>query len=240
MGNEHGEWIMYGVSESDPACLKNDKELIEYVNKVGFLPLFKNSVPGFSVEEHTVSDYWWSGDAVRDPWEWRRTVSESGKVAYGKFFGNKAGFISLEYLPYFANWRREGYDFDALWDDGKARTRWKKVMDLFTDGGEFYSYEIKRLAGFGKEGEKNFDGVLTELQMKTYLVVKDFRQRVNRAGEGYGWHVAVYATPESMWGYDLLSREYEAEPEASREVIYDRLRELCPAATEKQIKTLLK
>ena len=36
-----------------------------------------------------------------------------GKVAYGKFFDKKAGFISLEWLPYFANYRRSGYDFDA-------------------------------------------------------------------------------------------------------------------------------
>ena len=240
MGNEHGEWIMYGVDEKDPKCLKSVDELIEFVNGAGFLPLFKNSVPGFSVEEHTVSNYWWSGDTQRDPWEWRILASRSGKVAYGKFFGNKAGFISLEWLPYFINWRRDGYDFDALWDDGLARNRWKKVMDLFDTHDELFSYEMKRLAGFGKEGEKNFEGVITELQMKMYIVVKDFRQRVNRAGEGYGWHVAVYATPDELWGYDLVSREYSQEPEASRECVYRRVRELCPSATEKQIKALLK
>lgn len=40
-------------------------------NESGFLPLFKNGIPGFSLEERTVPDYWWSGDEERDPWEWR-------------------------------------------------------------------------------------------------------------------------------------------------------------------------
>ena len=29
------------------------------------------------------------------------------------------------------NYRRDGYDFDALWDDEKASRRQKKIMDLF-------------------------------------------------------------------------------------------------------------
>ena len=53
-----------------------------------------------------------------DPWIWRTVAAGSGEVAYGKLFDNKAGFVSLEWLPVFANWRRDGYDFDARWDDG--------------------------------------------------------------------------------------------------------------------------
>jgi hypothetical protein len=52
-------------------------------------------------------------------------------VAYGKFFGNKAGFISLKWLPYFANFRRSGYDFDSRYQDGLAERREKKIMDYF-------------------------------------------------------------------------------------------------------------
>lgn len=43
-------------------------EAAEYINRVGFLPLFKNEIPGFSLEERTVAEYWWSDDPVRDPW----------------------------------------------------------------------------------------------------------------------------------------------------------------------------
>ena len=47
---------------NDPECIHTVDEAIEYINSVGFLPLFKNDIPGFSLEERTVPEYWWSGD----------------------------------------------------------------------------------------------------------------------------------------------------------------------------------
>ncbi|MCR5486844.1 MAG: hypothetical protein K6F35_04845 [Lachnospiraceae bacterium] len=44
---------------------------------------------------------------------------------------NKAGFISLEWLPYFANCRRACCDFDSHYQDGLASRREKKIMDFF-------------------------------------------------------------------------------------------------------------
>ena len=38
---------MYGVSREDPECIHTVDEAVEYINKVGFLPLFKNEIPGF-------------------------------------------------------------------------------------------------------------------------------------------------------------------------------------------------
>jgi hypothetical protein len=86
MGNENGTWIMYGVDWDDPECLHTVKDAIAYVNEVGFLPLFKNDIPGFSLEERTVPEYWWCGDQKVDPWEWREVIARSGELAYGKFF----------------------------------------------------------------------------------------------------------------------------------------------------------
>ena len=54
------------------------------------------------------------------------------------------------------NYRRDGYDFDALWDDGKASRRQKKIMDLFAEeneDAELYSNEINQNALFCSEGE---------------------------------------------------------------------------------------
>ena len=86
MGNENGEWIMYGVDEHDPYRIKSAAELVAYINEVGFLPLFKNTVPGFYVEERTLARDLCSGDPERDPWEWREIIAAGGEVAYGKFF----------------------------------------------------------------------------------------------------------------------------------------------------------
>ena len=80
---------------------------------------------------------------------------------------------------------------------------------------ELYTYEMKEKGGFGKGGEKNFEGVLTRLQMQTYLVVKDFRPRLNKKGEEYGWPVAIMTPPEYMWGYKHVTERYKETPEES-------------------------
>ena len=48
---------------------------------------------------------------------------------------------------------------------------------------EIYSNELKKQAGFGKDGEKGFDGAITNLMMQTYLCNCDFKKRVNKRGE---------------------------------------------------------
>lgn len=233
------EWILYGVREDDPYRLKSPQALTAYVREIGFLPLFRNEIPGFSVEERTVPYHWWSGDERVDPWEWRRLLAAKGEVAYGKFFAGKAGFISTDWLPYFANYRRDGYDFDSLWDEGKATHRQKKIMDCFSDGQELFSHVTRRMAGFGKDGEKNFEGTVTALQMQLYLVIRDFRQKLNKAGLPYGWHLAVYTMPETIWGYDLLSAAYGEKPEASRDRIFSHMRDVYPIASDDAIRHVL-
>ena len=238
MSVENGEWIMYGVDEDDPYCIHTVDELIEYIDAVGFLPLFKNDIPGFSVEERTVPDYWWTGKP-QDPWYWREVIARSGKVAYGKFFHGRAGFISTKWLPDFVNYRRDGYDFDALWDDAKANVRSKKIMDCFDEKTEKLSFELKQQAGFGKGGEKNFDGIVTGLQMQLYLCVKDFRQKINKKGVAYGWPIAVYCMPEHLWGRELVTSAYREDPAESGEKIFAYIKETYPIATEKQIRRIL-
>ena len=71
-------------------------------------------------------------------------------MAYGKFFDKKAGFISVEWVPVFANYRRDGYDFDALYEDGKAPLKHKKIMSNFIDDrvdSEILSNQLKVMAG---------------------------------------------------------------------------------------------
>lgn len=240
MITESGEWIMLGREPGDPDAVRTPEALIALVKAEGFLPLFAGELRGFSVEERTVSMDWWSGDPARDPWEWRKILASDGRVAYGKFFGGRAGFVSAAWLPALANYRRDGYDFDARWEDGKAHYREKKIMDLFPGNEEYMSFRLKEAAGFGPGGERNFEGTLTRLQMETYLVMRDFRRRTNRAGRPYGWPVTVYATPESLWGYDHMTSAYGESPAASRERILARLRELYPNTTEESREKAIK
>ena len=235
-----GKWTIFGVDWNDPACLHSVDEAIAYIKKVGFLPFFANEIPGFSLEEHTASECWWGEDPSLDPWKWREVIARTGEIAYGKFFEKRTGFIAKEWIPYFSNYRRDGYDFDALWDDGKAYIRQKKIMDVFDDDSELFSYEAKQLAGFGKGGEKNFEGTITSLQMQMYLTMKDFQRKKNKSGQEYGWEVTIYSKPEHLWGYDFMASRYKEAPEDSFRKIADHVKKLFPAATEKQIMKVLK
>mgnify|MGYP000264318350 CR=1 FL=1 len=85
-----------------------------------FCLCFKNEIEGFSLEEWTAPEYWWCDDEQYDPWLWRAVIARQHDIIYGKVFGKKAGFISRKWVPAFANYRRDGYDFDALYEDGKA------------------------------------------------------------------------------------------------------------------------
>lgn len=240
---ENGAWVMYGVDAEDEECIHSVDEAITYINKVGFLPLFKNDIPGFSLEERTIPEDWWSDNPQKDPWMWRAMIARTRTVAYGKFFDKKAGFISKEWIPTFANYRRDGYDFDALYEDGKASLKHKKIMAKFMEEhaeAELYSNELKKMAGFGKEGEKGFDGAITNLMMQLYLCNCDFKKRKNKKGLEYGWDVAIYAAPEHLWGYDTVTSKYRENPKASWEKIIAHMHDIYPIATEKQIRKVLK
>lgn len=217
----------------------NAKELAALVEEFGFLPLFESGIPGFSVRAFTPEEYWFKED-VPGPWEWREQIAAEGEIAYGKLFGNKAGFVSRAWLPDFANYRRDGYDFDARWEDELASYREKQIMDAIEAHGPLLSHELKELAGFGKDGLKGFDGVVTRLQMRTYLVVRCFEYKKDKHGTPYGWGVARYETPERIFGEELLSAAYSRDPSASFARMLARAKEIVPDAPEKKLISLLR
>ena len=105
--------------------------MINAIHEFGFLPFFANSIEGFSIEEHITRDCWYdSDDGVWNAWEWKGPVIRETGCGYGKFFEKKACYISPEWFPDFANYRRDGYDFDARYDDGLANYRDKSLYEL--------------------------------------------------------------------------------------------------------------
>ena len=63
-------------------------------------------------------------------------------MAYGKFFDKKSGFISKKWFSYFANYRRDGYDFDALWDEMSTTLDGYGFQDLVKFDTEKYQIEL--------------------------------------------------------------------------------------------------
>ena len=112
-----------------------------------------------------------------------------------------------------------------------------------TDNPEFtnaaiLSTELKKMAGFGKGGEKNYPGILTGLQMQLYLVIAGFRRRTNKRGSAYGMPVSVLMTPESIWGYETMTAAYNEEPHESWQRILEHTKALWPAEDNAIIKLI--
>ena len=234
-----GNWYMNGVDWNDEGCIHTDEELLEVIGKVGFLLLFDNDIPGFSVENMTDASCWWNGDAETDPWEWRITLSRTGKVAYGKFFGNKAGFISKKWFPYFANFRRDGYDFDARYEDGLASFDDKELYELLDANAPILSRPLKRMGNYRKGGRKGFDSAITRLQKQCYVLISDFRYAEDKFGNEYGWGIAEYSTPEKFFGRKFTDKVYNRTPEESYDRLFRQLKKILPGVEDKQLKKIL-
>lgn len=203
------------------------QDVIDLTRETGFLPLFACGIPGFSVEDCCPPDLWFT-EGVDGPWEWKGPVARSGWCLYGKFFRGKAGFVSREWFPDFANFRRDGYDFDARYDDGLASVKDKAVYEALAARGPTLSKDLKRLCGYRKGANTGFDAVITRLQMQAYVCVADFVYPPDRHGVHYGWGVCQYATPEALYGGEWIAGAYERAPAESRARIVAQLSRALP------------
>lgn len=220
--------------------IKNAQQLAELVREIGFLPMFRSEIAGFSLEECTPAGYWFV-KGVEGPWEWREEIAEAGEIAYAKLFNRKAGFISRAWYPDFANYRRDGYDFDARYDDGLASMPSKRIMDVLLEHEQgLLTTELKVLAGFGSPGAKGFDTALTLLQMQTYITASKFEYKLDKHGRPYGWGIGRYAVSEYVFGAGWVTSRYNDQPEASKARIVEHTAKLFPEAGAKQLEKLLK
>ena len=67
--------------------IRTMEDLMEAVETFGFLPLFQNSIPGFSVEEHAAPSAWFSGDP--GVWEWKGNPGD--RLCLREVFREKGG-----------------------------------------------------------------------------------------------------------------------------------------------------
>lgn len=219
--------------------IRSAEDMVELVREYGFLPFFKGAVEGFSVEECCPRELWFS-DTAEGPWEWKGPAVRTGECAYGKLYGGKAGFVSREWLPELCNWRRDGYDFDARYEDGLAATKDKNVYDAVAERGRVLSVDLKDELNYRRGGNKGFDTVITRLQSGTYIIISDFVYMRDKKGKPYGWGVAEYSTPETVFGYDSVASAYAREPRESLKLMAEHLGAKLPGAGEREIMKLLK
>ena len=221
--------------------IRNAMDMERQALELGFLPFFRCGVPGFSIEERTAPEYWFS-DEEEGPWEWKGPVIREGHCAYGKFFNKKAGFVSLEWLPDLMNYRRSRHyakDEDtAALDD--------VVLQTIISEGALTVKELRCLLGFVRgrghcstidfvdnmpcAGKVSLEPILTRLMMGMYIVISDFEYNIDRHGRPYGWGVARYTTPEVLYG----RLDAECTPEESFQKIQAHFCHLFPGVNEQK------
>ena len=222
------------------------QDLIDTVQEYGIVPYFSTSIPGFSLEEHCSPSILFN-DTEENTWEWKGPVIRATGCAYGKLFEKKAAYVRKDLFLDLANYRRDGYDFDARYDDGLARFQDKQLFDLIEESAPVLSKVLRQNGGYAysgrwqkTEGRKGFDTSITRLQEQCYVLISDFVYTTDKNGNRRGWGVAEYSTPEKFMGADFSEHVYERSPEESRARLLDYLARLLPGASEKELKRFLK
>ncbi len=222
------------------------------IQEWGFLPFFSNGVEGFSIEEIMNPDMLFGGDGENGAWEWKGPIISHWQSAYGKFFCGKAGYVSLEWLPDFMNWRR------ALYPLRKQEKDARHILEVLVENESMLSRQLKKASGFSISRKRNafnpdnptspivnkrngtaFDALIAGLQMGTHVCIADFEYLISKKGEPYGWGVARYCTPEAMYEFDYKEAVEGRTPAQSCRRITEHLEKLFPDADRKQIERIV-
>ena len=221
--------------------IRTKQDLIDAVVTFGIVPFFRNSIPGFSIEEHADPSVWYDREEDGWPvWEWKGPVIRQTRCAYGKFFEKKAAFVSLDWFCELANYRRDGYDFDARFDDGLASRREKDLFDVIDANAPVLSRTVKAIGNYRKGGRTGFETLLTRLQEQCYVLTSDFVYSLDRRGRPYGWGTAQYSTPEKLFGAEFTDRVYVRSPAESLDRLLAHLGSLVPRADEKALQKMIR
>ena len=195
---------------------------------------------GWGAEEETGIE-WHTDDSETDPWQWRmRVLNERNDIAYAKIFFKKAGYITKEWYPYFLAARRNGRTFEDEYLNGTIGNYAKRMYDVVAENGKLPLHDIKRLTGFKHEDNYEFDGALTDLQMKLFLTMCGRQQKISHKGQEYGWASTMFCTAQDFWPPEVIDNAAKINATEAEEAITERVKKLNPLAIEKKIIKFIK
>ena len=199
--------------------ITSKEDLKAYVEEIGFLPLYQNVIPGFSVEELAVSGSFRSGDKRSDPLRWKRELSEDQDMAFAAFFDGREGYISREWFPVFAAYRRQSLALqqgDVCWD---------LLSQEIRDRG-YTTRSSGRMLVEGSGAGPGLDRILKRLQAGTYLIQEYAKKEIH------------YIFPEQRWGRDYVCSCPNRKDEAWARITA-RLLQFHPNLTQRQLLKVL-
>ena len=85
--------------------IDSSAKMIAAIREIGIIPLFKSPVSGWSIEELTEPDWWFSTSDILGPWDWKIDAIHEGFL-YGKYISRKSAFATERMYRHLMNWRR--------------------------------------------------------------------------------------------------------------------------------------
>ncbi len=224
--------------------IDSPERMIEAIRHFGILPFFKGAVPGWSVEEMTPPECWFTSSEELGPWDWKIEVVREGDIAYGKYLGGKAAFMTSDYYRHLMNWRRSLPKYKVA-EGGRYADKTRSgilmkqlspaALTAVRENGEADTKTIRAavtqavtpslLRALGGSYKANLqpvvkksitDSVIGFLEMGTWIVVGDFTRVYRGANLEYcGWQRASFTTPDELFG-SLQSEVEEERPSWAR------------------------
>lgn len=217
------------------ANLKSPESMISAIQEIGIIPFSKNTIAGWSIQELTDPDFWFTTSDQLGPWDWKIEAVREG-IVYGKFIGRKSTFATVEFYRHLMNWRRSLPKYQIpVGGKFKAKSLDDKLMQIFSptllalirERESLDSSEIrplleelvppearKRIGGHLEKylipniKKQAVDFLLQFLDMGTWTVVGDIT-RVYRGPncEYKGWQKNSITTPDLL--FDVFSQPAE-------------------------------
>ena len=216
----------------------NQEGMLSLIKEYQLIPFFVNPVPGYSIEEHTPLEQWFSEENL-GPWDWKIECVQSGDIAYGKFlYGGKAAFATVEVYREIMNWRRSLPKYQPTPDQ-------QKVLDYLEEHGSITVPEVRRLMGITKSAA---DTLLARIQMQTRIITGDISRVYRGADLRYsGWQRSSFCAPEALFeevdfpfpGYRPRTLKSSLTPAESLEFLKDTIRKVCGDVPEKVLMKIL-
>ncbi|MBO4562320.1 MAG: hypothetical protein J5772_01770 [Clostridia bacterium] len=238
------------ITIHDIPMISTKEQLEDAVNALGFLPFFSSGIPGFSLRDH-IDPAVWFVDGVDGPWEWK---ADAG--VYGKLLRGKAVFMTPEWYGILACYRRDGYDFEGMYEDGLLPHGALPIMSELEKGSApgismesfggilpprmgVLSSDLRARTGM-LDKASGFDAIINTLQMKCFVLPTSFEYAIDRRGNPYGWGLARYSLSDDRYGREIAAAEAAYPPAEAKELLIKRVMELCPGTDRKKAERLIK
>lgn len=230
--------ISHIPAETLTPFVRNRESMLNLIMEYRLIPFFSNSIPGYSVEEHTPEEFWFTDENL-GPWDWKIDCVQSGDVAYGKFlFGGKAAFATVDVYRELMNWRRSLQKYQPADEQ-------QKILAFLKEQGSISVADVRKLLGINKA---KADTLLTRLQMQTRVITGDITRVYSGEDLKYkGWQRSSFCAPESLFedidfpfpGYKPRSLKSSLTPSESLDFLKETVRRKCGDIPDKTLMKML-